>query len=45
MAPGAVHAILNGECKDVSLKQLWHGVPELWLEQVPGMASTEMGEE
>ncbi len=33
LAPGVVHDILNGGCKDVSLKQLRHGVPELWKEQ------------
>ena len=45
LAPGLVHDILSGGCKDVSLKQLRHGVPELWREQVPGMVSTSDGEE
>lgn len=44
LAPGLVHDILNGECKDMSLKQLRHGVPELWREQVPGMVSSEVFE-
>ena len=42
LAPGLVHDILSGGCKDVSLKQLRHGVPELWREQVPGMVSSEV---
>ena len=42
LAPGLVHDILNGGCKDMSLKQLRHGVPELWREQVPGMVSSEV---
>ena len=37
-----IHDILSGGCKDVSLKQLRHGVPELWREQVPGMVSSEV---
>ncbi len=41
LAPGLVHDILSGGCKDVSLKQLRHGVPELWREQVPGMGNSE----
>ena len=42
LAPGVIHDILSGGCKDVSLKQLRHGVPELWREQVPGMVSSEV---
>ena len=45
LAPGVIHDILSGGCKAVSLKQLRHGVPELWREQVPGMVNTELGKE
>ncbi len=39
LAPGVVHELIHGGCGDVSLKQLRHGVPELWREQVSEMVS------
>ena len=41
LAPGVVHELIHGGCGDVSLKQLRHGVPELWREQVSGMVSCD----
>ena len=42
LAPKVVHELIQGGIGNVSLKQLRHGVPELWREQVPGMVSSEV---